>query len=160
LTARWVDTPLDRPRWRGTLVRRLHRRLQAGVEVNPAVGEIGPQATLFLLLEGERHPGLFAGTSSDRIGAPEGEQAYYLTATKYLDRLRVAPYASLHYSEWDSEWKMPFGVAADLGRGIVVRPMYDGERTHLTAGVTRGRVTVTGLWVWLERAGLSLTGTF
>lgn len=38
--------------------------------------------------------------------------------------------------------------------------MYDGERTHLTAGVTRGRLTVTGLWAWLERAGRSLTGTF
>lgn len=130
------------------------------MEFNPAAGEIGPQATLFLLLEGARHPGVFAGTSSDRIGSPEGTQAYYVTATKYVDRLRLAPYASLHYSEWDSEWKIPFGVAADLGRGVVVRPMYDGERTHLTAGVTRGRLTVTGLWVWLERAGLSLTASF
>ena len=74
--------------------------------------------------------------------------------------LRLAVYGSLNYSEWDSAWNVPFGVAADLGRGVVLRPMYDGERSHLTLGATRGHVTVTALWVWLEQAGLSITYGF
>jgi hypothetical protein len=155
-----VDTPLERPRRRATLVRRLHRRLQAGVEYNPSSDEIGPLATLFLWFEGAATPGVFLGTSSDRIGSPEGTQGYYVTATKYVERLRVAPYVTLHYSEWDSELKVPFGAAFEVGEGLVLRPMYDGERSHLTLGVTRGHMTVTALWVWLERAGAALTVAF
>lgn len=157
MSARWVDTALERPRWRATVARRLHRRLQVGAEYNPAAGEVAPNGTLFLLFEREHAPGLFLGTSSDRIGSPEGTQCAYLTATKFLPLLRMAPYVSLNYSEWDAAWNMPFGLTADLGQGIVLRPMYDGERTHTTLGVTRGRATATALWAWLERVGISVS---
>ena len=73
---------------------------------------------------------MFLGTSSDRIGSPEGTQAYYVTVAKYLPVVRTAPYASLNYSEWDEGWNIPFGATVELGGGFSLRPMYDGQRTH------------------------------
>jgi hypothetical protein len=43
---------------------------------------------------------------------------------------------------------------------LVLRPMYDGERSHLTLGLSRGPVTVTALWGRLERAGGAVTAVF
>ncbi len=157
---RYVDTPLERPRWRGTLNARVLRTLQLGVEVNPAAGEIGPLVTWFLLTEEERRPAVFLGTSSDRIGSPEGMQSYYLTAAKYLPPLRLSPYVSLNYSEWDRGWNVPFGAGIELGRGIAVRPMYDGRRSHLLATVSTERVSATVIWAWLERGGVALSVGF
>ena len=48
-------------------------------------------ATWFVLTETERRPALFLGTSSDRIGSPEGTQSYYLTGAKYLPIVRTSP---------------------------------------------------------------------
>jgi hypothetical protein len=138
----------------------VHPRLQLGVEYNPAAEEIGPVATLFLFTESSRRPALFAGTSSDRIGSPRGKQGYYLTAAKSLGGIPIAPYVSLHYSEWDERFNVPFGAHADLAGGFWLRPMYDGERTHLTAGYSRDRFSVTALYVWLERPGVALSFGF
>jgi len=130
------------------------------VEYNPAVGEVGPLATWFLLIETERRPALFAGTSSDRIGSPEGTQAYYLTTAKYLPLIRTSPYASLNYSEWDDGWNVPFGASVELGRGLSVQPMYDGERTHMLATYATSRFSATLIWAWLEDAGVALSVGF
>jgi hypothetical protein len=134
--------------------------LQLGVEFNPVAGELAPLATWFLLTEGERRPALFLGTSSDRIGSPEGEQAYYATAAKHLERLRASPYVSLTYSEWDGGWNVPFGAHVGLGYGLSVQPMYDGHRSHLLGSYSRDRFSLTLLWVWLERAGVSVAFGF
>lgn len=151
---------MERPRWRGTLGVRVVPTLQLGVEWNPAVGEVGPLVTWFLATETERRPAIFVGTSSDRIGSPEGRQSYYLTVAKYLPALRTAPYVTLNYSEWDAGWNVPFGAGVELGRGFTVRPMYDGRRSHLTGGWHGERFGVTLLWVWLEQAGLSVSAGF
>jgi hypothetical protein len=121
---------------------------------------VGPIATWFLATETETRPAVFLGTSSDRIGSPEGEQAYYLTVAKYLPGLRVAPYVSLNYSEWDEGWNVPFGAGIELGRGISVRPMYDGNETHLVGTFATERFSVSALWIWLERAGLAVSMGF
>lgn len=157
---RYVDTELDRPRWRSTASYSLLPTLQVGVEFNPAAGEIGPIATWFLLTETERRPALFLGTSSDRIGSPEGEQAYFLTGAKYIPALRVAPYVSLNYSEWDERFNVPFGANVELGGGLSVRPMYDGHRTHLIGSFATERFSVSALWVWLEKAGIAVSVGF
>ena len=157
---RWVDTELERPRWRSTLSYSLHPRLQVGVEVNPDADEVGPLLTWFLLTEGDRKPALFFGTSSDRIGSPEGEQAYFLTAAKGHPRWPVSAYVSLNYSEWDADFNFPFGVEAYFGERFSVRPMYDGQRTHLTMSYTMGRHNVSLLWVWLERVGIAYSTRF
>ena len=113
LSFRWVDTPLDRPRWRATANVRVIPRVQVGVEYNLAADEVDPLATFFLLTETEQRPALFLGTSSDRIGSPKGKQAYYLTAAKYLPLVRTAPYVSLNDSQWDEGWNVPFGASVN-----------------------------------------------
>lgn len=157
---RWVDTSLPRPRWRSTLNYRVVPRLQLGLEWNPGAKELGPLATLFLLTEGEQRPAVFIGTSSDRIGSPAGTQSYYLTVAKYVQALHVSPYASVNYSEWDEHVNLPFGANIELGRGISVQPMYDGDRTHLLASWANQRLSATIVWAWLERAGVAMSVGF
>ncbi len=139
---------------------RLVPTLQLGVEINPVVGEVGPLATWFLLTETERRPAVFVGTSSDRIGSPEGTQAYYATAAKYLPALHLSPYASLNYSEWDDGWNFPFGANVELGRGFSIQPMYDGQRTHLLGTYATERFSATLIWAWLESAGAAVSVGF
>jgi hypothetical protein len=155
-----VDTELDRPRWRSTLNYSLTPKLQVGVEYNPAAGEVGPLLTWFLRTEAERRPALFVGTSSDRIGSPEGTQSYYLTASKHHPSWPVSAYVSVNYSEWDGGVNVPFGAYLDLGRGVSLQPMYDGQRSHLLVNWQRERYGVSLLWVWLEEAGISFNVGF
>ncbi len=131
--------------------------LLLGVEYNPVAGEVGPIATWFLLTEGDRRPALFLGTSSDRIGSPEGTQAYYLTAAKHIPELRTSPYVSLNYSEWDEGWNVPFGAHVDVGGGFSIQPMFDGDRSHLLGSYATGRFSATLIWAWLERAGAAVS---
>ncbi len=121
---------------------------------------MGPLLTWFLLTEGNRRPALFFGTSSDRIGSPEGEQAYFLTAAKRHPKWPVSAYVSLNYSEWDADFNLPFGVEVDLGERFFVRPMYDGQRTHLTMSYRVDRHSISLLWVWLERLGVAYSTRF
>ena len=128
--------------------------------MNPEADEIGPLVTWFLMTEDEKRPGLFFGTSSDRIGSPEGEQAYFLTATKGHSEWPISAYVSLNYSEWDEDFNFPFGVEAQLGEHFSVRPMYDGQRTHLTFNYATKRHSFSLLWVWLERVGIAYSTRF
>ena len=135
-------------------------RLQIGVEINPEVDEVGPLLTWILATEGHRRPAFFLGTSSDRIGSPEGEQSYFLTASKHHPSWPVSAYVSLNYSEWDDGFNIPFGVEVELGSKFSVRPMYDGQRTHLMLNYLGQRHGVSLLWVWLERVGVAYSITF
>jgi hypothetical protein len=135
-------------------------RLQVGVEFNAAVAEVSPLVTLFLLTEDDRRPGLFLGTSSDRIGSPEGATAYYATASRYFAGVGVSAYASLNYSEWDEGLNVPFGAAKEVGDRFALRYMYDGQRSHALADYTLDRVGVSLMWVWLEQFGVSLYAGF
>ena len=134
--------------------------LQVGIEYNPLVAEVAPLATWFVTTETERRPALFVGTSSDRIGSPEGTQAYYLTAAKHVAPLRASPYVSLNYSEWDEGLNIPFGAHVDLGGGFGLQPMYDGNRTHLLGSWSTERLSVTAIWAWLERGGVAMSFGF
>ncbi len=157
MSGRFVDTELDRPRWRFTLNYRIHHRIQVGIEFNPKAEEISPLFTLFLLTETEKRPALFIGTSSDRIGSPSGKQSYYITVSKYLPFLHASLYGSLNYSEWDDAFNVPFGVAIELGGGFSVRPMYDGDRTHLLLNYFATHYGVSLMYVWLETLGVSFS---
>jgi hypothetical protein len=155
-----VDTVVDRARWRSTIGYRVLPTLQIGVEINPGESEFGPLFTWFVLRERHGVPGLFLGTSSDRIGTDEGEQSYYATATKLLPWLPLSVYGTLNYSEADEAVNFPFGGTAHLSEAIGVRGMYDGERTHLMGTFATERWSVSGLWVWLEQAGVSFSVGF
>lgn len=147
---------MDRARWRSTLNYRVLPTLQVGVEFNPGVEEVGPLVTWFLLRERHAIPGMFVGTSSDRIGTDEGDQSYYLTAAKGLPWWPVSVYGSVNYSEADEGINFPFGATFDLSHGFSVRPMYDGERTHLMMNYGTGRWFVSLLSVWMESPGVSV----
>ena len=155
-----MDTELDRPRWRSTASLRVLPTLQVGIEFNPVVAEVGPIATWFLMAEKERTPAVFLGTSSDRIGSPEGTQAYYATAAKNLDPVPASVYASLNYSEWDAGWNVPFGANVEVRPGWTIQPMYDGERTHLLGTYSGERFSVTLINAWLESAGIAASVGF
>ena len=159
-SARYVDTDVERARWRFTLNYRVLPRLQLGVEFNATVGEVGPLATLFLVTETADRPGLFLGTSSDRIGSPEGAQAYFATASKYFPTFGTTAYASFNYSEWDDGFNVPFGASQELGRDFAVRYMNDGQRSHALLDHYRENVGVSLMWVWLEQFGVALHGGF
>ena len=134
--------------------------LQVGVEANPVVGEFGPIATWFVLSEGTRRPALFLGTSSDRIGSPEGTQPYYATVAKNLDPVPASVYASLNYSEWDAGWNVPFGANLEVRPRFTIQPMYDGERTHLLGTYAAERFSVSLIWAWLEEPGVAFSFGF
>jgi hypothetical protein len=130
------------------------------VEFNAAVDEVNPLATLFVLTETDRRPALFLGTSSDRIGSPAGTTATYATLSKTRADIGASAYLSLNYSEWDAGFNVPFGAGKDLGRGLGVRYMYDGQRSHALLDGYRGPVGVSLMWVWLERFGVAVHGGF
>lgn len=157
VSLRYVDTTVERARWRGTANVRVLPSLQLGVELNAAAEELGPLVTWFLTTESERRPAIFLGTSSDRIGSPAGEQSYYVTVAKHAPGLPISAYTSVNYSEWDDRMNVPFGATVGLGRGFSVKPMFDGDRTHLLLSYTASRATVSALWVWLERPGVSIS---
>lgn len=157
---RYVDTELDRPRWRSTLSYRVLPRLQLGAEINPAAGEVGPIATWFFLSESGRRPAAFLGTSSDRIGSPEGAQSYYLTLAKNLDPVPVSVYATANWSEWDDGMNFPFGANVEVFPRVTIQPMYDGHRTHLLGTYAADRYSVTLIYAWLERAGIAASVGF
>lgn len=131
-----------------------------GVEFNAGVSELNPLVTAFLITETETRPALFIGTSSDRIGSPEGEQAYYATASKYLPWFRSSVNVTLNYSEWDEGFNVPFGGGIEIGWGFVARYMNDGNRSHALLDYFAGRVGVSLMYVWLDRFGLALHGGF
>lgn len=160
VSLRYVDSDVDRARWRGTANYRIVPRLQVGLEFNLEVEEIGPLFTLFLTTEGHARPALFLGTSSDRIGSPEGEQSYYLTMAKHAPWAPISAWVTANYSEWDEQMNVPFGLTAWIGANFSLQPMYDGERTHLMVNYTADRFGVSFLWVWLERPGVSISAGF
>ena len=134
--------------------------MQIGVEFNPEVDEVNPLLTVFVLTETDRRPAVFVGTSSDRIGSPEGTQSYYLTASKRLGTSRFSAYASLNYSEWDREFNVPLGIDVSVGERFSIRPMYDGARPHLMFNYVRDRWSVSLLAVDLDQLGVSLSWGF
>ncbi len=134
--------------------------LSLGIEFNPVVGEVGPLVTWFFVGEGHGTPAVFVGTSSDRIGTDEGEQSYYATATKRLPWWPVSAYVTANYSEADESFNVPFGGTINLTETLSMRPMYDGERTHLMATAATERFAVSLIAVWLERVGVSVSTGF
>jgi len=122
--------------------------------------EVVPLASVFLFTETDLRPALFLGTSSDRIGSPEGTQSYYLTASKLLPRVPVSVYGSLNWSEWDEAFNVPFGGEVGIAYGVSVRGMYDGERTHAMVNWFGDRFGMSLMAVWLDTFGISVVGGF
>jgi len=157
---RYVDTTVERARWRATASVRPFRRLLVGIEFNIAAEEVNPIATWFLTTEGHKRPAAFLGTSSDRIGSPPGTQAYYVTFAKHAPGLPLSGYISLNWSEWDDGFNIPFGITGWIGENFSIQPMYDGDRAHLTVNYVTGQFGLSLLWVWFEDPGFAVSTGF
>ncbi len=160
VSLRYVDTELERPRWRTTVNYRVLPSLQVGAEYNFAARELNPIATWFFLTERGPRPAAFLGTSSDRIGSPAHTRATFLTVAKNLDPIPVSAYASLNYSEWDAGFNVPFGANIEIVPGLTVQPMYDGHRSHLLGTFAVERYSITLIHAWLERVGIAVSAGF
>lgn len=160
MSQRYVDIDVDRARWRTTLNHRVLPTLQVGVEFNPGEEEVGPLVTWFVMTETGARPGLFLGTSSDRIGTPAGEQSYYATAIRRWPGTPLSTYVTLNYSEFDAGINLPFGVDVALPWQLSMRGMYDGARSHAMVTRAEDRWSVSFLLVWLERPGVSVSFGF
>lgn len=159
-SARFVDTDLPRPRWRFTGQYQFHPRFSAGAEYNAVAGEFAPNANLTLFFENRTRPFVNLGTSSDRIGSPEGNQAYFLTAGKTIPQTPLAPYVSLMWSTWDDQFNVPFGCNVQVHERIGILPMYDGAKGHLLLNYSGHGYGFSLMWIWFERAGVAVNWGF
>lgn len=139
-------------------------RLSLGIEWNPRGDDTSLLANLVALKETERRPAVILGTSSDRIGTPDGE-AYFVTLSKGLPALRgwsLAPYVGASYGTFEDELRA-------IG-GLHVRPprtnfsstlIHDGKELHPTLEYRiRDRHVVSLLWVATEELGVSYSVAF
>lgn len=135
-------------------------KLQIGLEYNPVVSELAPLLNYEILSETENSPLISFGTSSDRIGTPEGTRCYYLTFSKAIHGANIAPYVSINYSEFEDGLNFPFGVNINLSEDWVLLPMNDGRRTHLLLTYRQMQYSVSLMWVWFRHPGVSLSWKF
>ena len=159
---RFIPGVIDRAKWRNTLMYRLSRNLQVGIEYNPLAGEVGPLANYRAVRETRTRPALSFGTSSDRIGTPYG-RAYYATLAKDLEPLTglpVAPYFSALYGSFDDEWVFPFGAAIRLGKQWSLTPQYDGHAFNALLSYSWKRYSVTGILVRGRKPGVAFNVGF
>ena len=115
-----------------TLTYQVLPELSIGAEYNPAANDFGPLANWRVLRETERRPALILGTSSDRIGTPDG-RAYYATLSKDLEAatsLPVAPYIGASYGEFDHETVGIAGLFIRWDERLSSTHLWDGHNLH------------------------------
>lgn len=159
---RWIPDQIERAEQRTTLTYRIVPRFSLGVEYNPRVDEVGPLASLVAVTETERRPALILGTSSDRIGTPEG-QAYFVTLSKDLENLTglpLAPYVGLAYGTFDDRLRGVGGLRARIGAGFSSTVIWDGKEAHPTVEYRLGPHAFSFLWIAMEDAGVSYSVVF
>ncbi len=160
-SARFTDLTVDRARWRFTADYLFHPRVNAGLEINPVVEEIGIRGNIRIIYENRYWPNLSFGTSSDRIGTPKGNQCYFLTLAKTLPMLSVAPYVSLNYSEFEDGLNFPFGASVHIVDHFSGMLMNDGRKPHAMLNYDSGHGWgLTAIWVWFEHPGAAFSYGF
>jgi hypothetical protein len=137
-------------------------RLSLGIEYNPHADEVGPLVNVVALRETRTRPALMFGTSSDRIGTPDG-QAYFGTLSKNLKEptgLSLAPYVGLSYGTFEDKLRIIGGLWAGFGKGFSTTLIWDGVNLHPTVDYSKGRHTLSLLWVSLEDPGIAYSIAF
>lgn len=104
------------------------------------------------------------GTSSDRIGTPDG-QAYYLTLSKDLSTVGggpFAPYVGAAYGTFEDKLRLIVGVHVRIPRsGLASTLIHDGVNFHPTLEYRFGeRHVLTLLWVATEDLGIAYSVAF
>jgi len=138
-------------------------RLSLGVEHNPRSSDTNPLANWVAVTETTRRPAVIFGTSSDRIGTPDG-QAYFVTVSKDLGSVigwPLAPYVGASHGTFDDRTRAIGGLRARFGRGWSSTVIYDGEEVHPTVDFRfAGRHVLTAMWVATEDFGLAYSVAF
>jgi hypothetical protein len=165
-SARVIPGVVPRAQWRMTLTYRFHPSLTAGVEVNPradrAGGRVSPLLNWLAVKETGKRPALILGTSSDRIGTPDG-QSFYATFSKNLKRetkLPIAPYAGVAYSTHDHRWLPLGGLNVQFTPSFSSTLIFDGVRAHPMLNYTRGRHAFSFVLAFANKPGVSYSVTF
>lgn len=131
--ARWIPgIPVDRAELRLTGTYKFLPGLYAGLEYNPLGDDLGLLVNWRVIDETKTRPMLMLGTSSDRIGTPDG-RAYYATFAKDLDSLvdlPIAPYFGTAYGEWDDKFELIGGLGIRWRKDIFSTHSYDGYNLH------------------------------
>jgi len=131
-------------------------RLQIGFEYNFLVQEIGFRGTYILATESATRPMIHLGTSSDRIGTPEGYQQVSLTFAKTVPGTSLAPYLSVTYSAFERGLVFPFGVNVQLDRGWSVLVMNDGRKSHVLLNYMARDFYVQGGLIWMKHPAVTI----
>jgi hypothetical protein len=146
---------------RTTLTYQLHPRITAGIEINPradeAGGRVSPLFNWLALPETERRPALILGTSSDRIGTPDG-QSFYATFSKNLKsetRLPIAPYVGVSYGSYEHRWLPLAGLNVYFTKKFSSLVIYDGVRVHPMLNFTHGRHNFSFVLAFANKPGFS-----
>ncbi len=163
---RVIPGAVPRASLRTTLTYRLHPRVTAGVEVNPradrAGGRVSPLLNWLALPEKAHRPALILGTSSDRIGTPDG-QSFYATLSKNLKLetgLPIAPYAGVAYGTHAHRWLPVAGLNVYFTESLSGLVIYDGVRVHPLLNYRLGRQTFSFVLAFANKPGISYSISF
>ena len=159
---RYLTGQIARATHRTVVMHQLRPALKIGVEWNARAEEVGLVANWRAIAETQRRPAVIFGTSSDRIGTPEG-QSYYVTLSKSLHHetgLPLAPYLGASYSGYEDRVLFPFGVNIALGQHWSAMFMNDGVHSHVSATYAWSRYAVTVLAVERRDFGITIGARF
>lgn len=159
---RLLSNQVARASVRTTLTYRFHPRLTAGFEYNPRVGEFAPIANFLVLTETARRPAVMIGTSTDRIGTPEG-QSFYALFSKNLRRetgLPIAPYIGAAYGTYEHRWLPVGGLNVFFTRNFSVLATYNGVNSHGLLNYTFNRHAFSLVMVRWHQPGMSYSISF
>jgi hypothetical protein len=161
-SARAIRNQIDRAALRTTLTYAVRPRLDVGIEYNPKAEQLSPLVNVRVLNETPTHPAIMLGTSSDRIGTPEG-QSFYATVAKDLrphTGLPVAPYVGVAYGTYEDKARVIAGANISFGRGLSSLFVFDGVHLHPTVSYFYGRHGLSILLVRSRDLGLSYSLLF
>lgn len=148
---------IDRAKLRTTLLYRLKSDLSAGLEYNPLADDLNLLLNWRPIAETANRPAISFGTSSDRIGTPDGT-AYYVIASKDLEQLTGAPvsfYVSALYGTFDNEFVFPFGANVRLGKRWTLTPQFDGHASHGLLTYSWKQYSISGMLVRWRHPGVA-----
>lgn len=128
------NSPVARAETRWVAAWRATRRLSLAIEHNPGEDEWLPNFNFAISLPGEHLPnvGLIAGTSSDRIGTPDG-RAWFLTAPFAAPAecpVPISGYFGASYGTWADDLRAIGGLTWWLDDRTSVGVQHDGEQVH------------------------------